>query len=457
MANKFYIDNEVWNDSVVTDARNGTTSDNLLKITLNPAYKSADRAITLDGSTEYASSSSVDFAYTAKFACEFSGSLNDISTSKHVIYRYTGATGYMIRKQTDNKLYVYLDGNSLATDALAFGDGDEYKVVYLGSINVLAIWRNGVELVRATGASITSGSGTLLGSIPSTITNSATSLFVGAATGGVQTWQGEFGNVALTAQIGVSDNTNQKLINIECEGYWDFNDDTLDDTSGNGNDLTGVGIDSTNYGDWTSQEWVTFDFSGLKAIETIVIDKNHNLADGATVEAIIRSPENSLGYVIADSQTVVAGEPVIFTGLAGGASSWSLIITDYGNSDGYISIPMVYMSEDSGCIELSRGFLRGYSFPLETARTVNQATNLALTVYQNSQSLYTLGAKWRVKPADLDLLLSVIAYNVSGRPVVWTPDEIDYYIVQILNAGKPEIINDYHNNTFVGLSLMEVA
>lgn len=414
---------------------------NLNTKALYPAYRSADRALNLNGTDEYMTSASADFAYTTKFALEWSGKLSSAATSdEHLVYRFGGGNGYIVTFENGNKIAVFLDTAAiLETDTLP-NDDQIIKVYYNGGVAtpVLSIWVDDVEVVKAEGASITSGSGTLTGTIPATITNSGTTLYVAANDSGLETWGGTIGHVALTNQIGVSDNSRARLDPSMTDGYWTFDEDDLTDSSGNGNDLTGVGIDSTNYVDYTSFQWVWASYLAIQTFDYLVIDRRHNLTSNANIIVHSLNPYNNATVILATS-AVVAGEAITIDLTAAIANIW-IEFNDSDNPDGYLEIPYIHLTPSK--IDLNRSWLNDgdYSDQNNVTIRVTDGGSRVGQVKTESPLWRHTGTYRPLNTSDQQDMLAAIKATDRGIIPIALGDDNDPQVIRIIY-----LISDNYN------------
>lgn len=305
-----------------------------------PAYRSGDRAISLNGTDESAFVAvDSDFQFTTSFVIEA------------VVTRLSNQ-GASVRLIIGQGLFAAIDGWGLwindseiavrvpdgaannyvitTTSPISVGASKHIKVTYDGSgTPAVTIRVDGVLLATAT-----------VGTIPATLGVSAGSLNMGS-----------YGSVWLNAEIAFvgarsgTGNNDAWLDPTACAVYYPFEDDAANptDISGNGHDMTGVNISAADYVDYTGWQWIQIVSPDSFQPTTLIIDRRHNLQTGAVVELWRRSTTASTRSLIA-STTATAGEAIVLTFSAPSTTpQYTIEINDDTNPDGYISIPIAYL------------------------------------------------------------------------------------------------------------------
>lgn len=206
--------------------------------------------LELNGVDEYAEQDSSAFGLLSSFCIESRESPATIVGTKKTISKYKVAGGYQVA-QVDGELMVWLnDGVSVATvetntSPLEADTTKCFQVLYDSSIPEVSIRADGVEIASATNATQTNC--VLVGTIPTSITDSGDVLGVG---GDAFFYDGKMHYLAISSTLpAIGETLNPE----DCVGYWDFNG-SLQDISGNGHTLTGFNIDSTNFVDVAAHE-----------------------------------------------------------------------------------------------------------------------------------------------------------------------------------------------------------
>jgi hypothetical protein len=457
MGNKFIIDNLLWQPGVEITPATGDAS-GLLGKSLFPGYRSGgDKALSLNGIDEYAHSSDADFGFTTQFAIEtYIVNENEFVSSHHTYASKSdyGTLGYIFRRLSSGVLSLWLEGARIDSDPLPSVADAKVKAIYIGSQQLASIWLNDVEIVRAEAGSITVGSGSLIGTIPTSINAASQKFALGAAYNGSASFDGTMGHLAIKDSNVTNDNSS-----IDAEdsaAYWDFENEDLQDSSGNDHSLTGVGIDSSNYvGQYTNP--VSLQIGGLSNTDKkyLYIDRRHNLSTGSTVEIFLTDP--LLGENADYSRAVTADTAIIFDDLNFTESQVWIQFTDSSKVAEDFIIPCIYLAGDEQMLETQRSFLSGYSSSSETLLKVNESSSGTLTSYVNSPALYSLKAKWRASQSEFATLKNVISYASDNSPILFSPDGSSYYSVYVKNAARPNYNHIKGDRHFVDLDMREIG
>ncbi len=464
MSTEFLINNLLWSGSVTTDAQTGATSaDNLLKKSLYPGYRSAGIALSLNGSDETAFSASTDFAVTGDLVLEFSCNPDTITSLDNLLDKQTSTGGYTLRfSGTSGDISFVgrdftLDANwTVTTNTQPFPASEQWilQAIYDASASTVYITKNGVEVAKATGAAPISGC-TLSGTIGTSLKTTTNNLYLGCDNAVQRFFDGKIDHAAVADTIPATIGT--RLDPTNCLGYWNFDDSVVNptDSSGNLNDLTGTNLDSTNFIASTGNEWISIEDLAAGTKSFLFYDRRHNLQTGATVRLWSGTPYTT--SVLIDTQVATAGEPIIFEPVSLTVIDLWFEISDPGNSDGYISVPTIYIVDSTDVITLNKNWNRPFRYSDKTFQTVNESTGGSLTAYISTEGLYQAEANWMVEAADSAKIKSVVEYARGMTPVLLNLNDTDYYLIYILNNAEPDYTEIAPAVETISLSLREVS
>ncbi len=419
---------------------------NLTLRKLQPAYRSFDRAVTLDGSTEYATSTSTDFDFTGAFAVDTVFEVVATTGSDQTIcskYNTTGPDGsFSLIVKNDLRIKLLLNGTTnqatitLTGTPLTATQWYHLKVVYLASQDV-TFYLDGVLVASCDNATQTGC--TLVGTIDASLDTTTDPFRVG--TTGAGAGVSRFGNVniaflSMVAGANRDQNTYLDFTTTQDSSlicYYNFDADDLTDISGNGNDLTGVNIGAADFGDNTAWQWFKFKQVSSYQPTFVHIDRHHNLQTGATIRLWGRSPTGTNDAELLDTDTATAGEAyTIIISTPTARDQFWLEIDNQDNPDGYISIPFVFIGT---LTDLDHSWIND-------ARWSNQANILTRETDGGARFgiQTTIGELWRlsalfepVDTSDQTTIESAIQFGKRGTvPVVLKDDEGIYRTVYIL-------------------------
>lgn len=336
-------ENAILTNSTVT-ARNENDSypvSNMTRGKLFPAYRSEDKALSLNGSDEYATHvDNADFDIASNLTIEFSVYFTAFTTGRFIVNKVDGTTGYGIQTliSAGNKIRAFI--GSTANYSLCdfiFSTATWYLVkMEYNAVGQTVTWHIDRTLETAV----------VTGAIPASIPTNALDIFIASAQSGASPNNIDIGFMTISPTTSSGD---KSLDPTGSAASWEMNQGLvgglIPDGSGNGNDLTVVNIDSTNFIDYTFQQWITFTaISGTVFGDIFIIDRHHNLSTGAEVS--LWSGDKYVGPTFEeDNVTVTAGEPIVLDGFSAGETEFWLEIDDPSNTDGYISIPLSFFGD----------------------------------------------------------------------------------------------------------------
>lgn len=280
------------NNSVdVSTEQQFDVGDSLLSKSLYPQWRSKGYLWNLFGDN-FGRSSSSDFIINGDVTIEALVSLSSITGTKRLLNRLSNSGGYDVQFTNDEVIFAVYDGtnNGFITTTgvnLVAGVFCRLKCVYDASAQEMSIFKDGVEVARATNSTQTGC--TLTGVIPTSITDPSLDFLIGKASG-----VGFSGSIAFIGIDDIESDDGTYLNPTNCVGYYDFNDADLTDSSGNGNDLTPQGIAALEpeFPRSAAFEYVLFstDISESLSADTYFIDRRNNISSTATVEVYKSSP-----------------------------------------------------------------------------------------------------------------------------------------------------------------------
>lgn len=332
-------------DVYARSAHSAYPASNLALAQLQPAWRSQNWALELDGATEYAwVAAHADFNITGDLTMEVLCEPDNVTGAFLLIHKRDAIDGYSLGI-VNGEIQVWIydtsgTGNTgivtTNTTAVAIDTWYRIKAVYDASAQEISIFRNGIEIARANNIAQT-GCG-LVGVIPTGISVAA-NLGIGATAGGASPFDGQIDFASISAveyDHGGYIYPGDPVV----AGYWKFHQD-LEDSSGNGHTLTGVGLDSSNYLPCTAYHWIESHEVPTTTPDYFVIDRRHNLTSAATWRVLKGSQYTS--YVSLADGTVTADTAVYSDLTTAADTDWWVEIHDPANTDGYLGIPFMHL------------------------------------------------------------------------------------------------------------------
>ena len=289
---------------------------NILLQNVTHIYRSIAKAVVLDGATKHFWIADAAWnSFTGNNAWTFLICPSTISTGswKYIINKWgdAGQRAYAVL-QSDANLIVLLssDGTSTAatvtfSNVFAANRFDRDKLSINLTATRLVLYVNGFESGRVDNTT-QSGSASKTGTIPDALFDGTTRLTIGATALGGSIFLGKLQYVACKA--GAEENGSYFHPTVT-SAYWNFDDSTGDDSSGNNRHLTPVSMVSGDYVDCTAYQWIGFNLPVTKNPTFVVLDRRHNLTSTATVR-LLRTSWNT-AYDSVAVTNVTAGKPVV--------------------------------------------------------------------------------------------------------------------------------------------------
>ncbi len=398
-----------------------------------PGYHSADRALSFNGVDEFASvAAHADFQFTTSCEIEFVFTPDNITGNHPIVEQGSslgGSVGWAVWRAGANLLIQLPSGvvgnnwEGTTVGQLVIGKPIHVKCIYDGSGTPSAeIWTDGDQAPTAT-----------TGAIPASLTVSGNPL-------SIMRDQGANYNSGTLSFLGgrVGTGANAAWLNPSaCAFYYEFEND-LTDSSGNGHNLTGTGIDTTNFSDYTGWQYLSLGHpAGDFVPDKLVIGHNHNMQSGATVD-VWNSTATATGRVKKGSAVVVAGKPVVVDIAPFSNNTWSFEINDPDNPAGFIDISHLYLGKIS---TMARSFLLNYRNGLETLSIQNQDSAGGFSEYPTTDELQIYQGEFRANAADKAILDNARSLSRANEPVLFCLDNSDTSLcrfMKILDANSSQ-------------------
>lgn len=441
------------NTTITARAEDSTyPADNLNRRDLRP-YRSAGKCLDLDGSSEEAhmGSDHADFDITGDLTIEAvvcPATADTSSSYDYIVSKYVASAGnrsYGLTQYDDQfRLLLSDDGSNVCicqpTDfTLSASTHYRVKPIYDASDQAVT-WRiNGT----AYGNTVVSGS------IPASLHNSGTVIYIGADGAGANFWAGKIAS----AGIDNAEHDNGGWLDPSgCVAYWEFNDD-LTDSSPNSHTLTGVGISDTDYENCTAYQWIGLTLNSTQNPTLLVLDRRHNLTSSATVR-LLRDDWFSTFDSVSNITSVTAGQPVVSRISSTTETAWWLEIHDPSNSDGYIEIPHVYLGTYAS---MERAHLSGYGWDEPTPGSAIANSLGGVTGYVRGAQGWSKELSIRCNATDLATMQAVRDVTRLYRPVIFCEDvdneDTQTYLVELSNWKLQHRIGPNH---MVNVNVLEV-
>lgn len=423
-------------------------ANNLLANRFKPPYLSADKFLELNGSDEYCSVlHHADFNATTQFSQETVFILDSLPGGVEIFRKYDGVNGIRVAVLITGEVRVKVD-NSGTTDGtidsaastISLDTLYKLKIVYDGSGPTVTAYLNESPLAMNVTA----------GTVPAAIGANTHTLYFGSNNGTSSFLPGKIARSAFA--ITAFDN-GADLDPLLSGGFWEFGNNNLDDSSGNGHTLTGVNIDAGNFVNELTNQWIDFEFAAAQQPTYIVIPAGHNIGNngGSPMISLKRGDRYSVVQeVVVDQQSVVAGQPIVIRIATPTADThWSIEIDDADNLAGTIEIPYVFMGVRS---PMEKSFQIGFN---EADILLGQMTadgSGSYTAYPRTDEIYQAGPlRFRANSNDKAILESVFAEARRGRPVIFCPSEDDedtdtklVYLPEAMNPRVQKISTKRH-------------
>lgn len=437
-------ENQVFNSSAalaaITPADSVYTISNLLKKVLAPPYRTADRAIVLDGSADYMwIADHADFKTTGNLTMEVLFKANSITGTQMLFHKLETTVGHSLALEGDELRWsINGSGNFEQTDAVNIVIGNWYRVKmeYWAGGAAASFWVNQI-LVDSTTS----------GTIPGSITSGTLNVGVGATAAGAGKFDGTIAYIAIVSDIFSSngilyDYTDKNPTAANSRVFWKFQDD-FDDSTDNGHTLTPVSLGSGDFVNCTAYQCISFYLSSASNYTLIVIDGSHNISSNGEVKIWSRADTSFQGTLtLRDTISVTAGQPIVYYNSTGFSDDALLFeINDPGNSDGNLEISFLYA---------------GYSDPFASASF--QINNIqgrrrhsqryitrtgGIRTYSLSKPFRTLsGIISPLNAADRSILESAADVGSVGDPIIVVYDsdsdslQTNTYLVHWLDANN---------------------
>jgi len=423
-------------------------------------YRSASKAVSLDGATEYFwIADDVWNSYTGDFCFEFElyPSVVDTSgTNKYIINKWgaAGQRAYAVM-QRDAHIWVILSSDGTAETALvrfsnvlstSYG---RFKLCYTAAGANIVLYKNGIESGRVINTT-TSGTAAITGAVPTSLHNGTTRLTIGADSAGANAVAGR---IDFSGFDNAPNDNGGYLWPSTCDAYYNFDNSNGSDSSGNARDLTAVALDSSDYFNCTVHMWIGFTLPAAQNPTLLFLDRRHNLTSTATVKLFRTSWLSS--YNLVASASVTAGQAVVSRFSTTTSSVWWLEINDHANSNGYIEIPYIYLGSHAA---MERAHLRGYSHEEPQPGNPDSDSFGNLTGHIIGGQVWATDLKFRCNAADFATMQAVWDECARYRPVVFCEDaDYENTKTRLVKAYPINYQHIYTTNQWVESKLREVA
>ena len=390
---------------------------------LEPPYRTAAKALELDGANDYAwVADHADFDIVGDLTLEILIEPDTVAGTPWLIDKLGANDGYLLRLDGD-EIAVFIRGitNCQITTTAANLLVDTWyriKAIYDASAEEVSIFLNGIEIARATDLAQTGC--VLVGNIPAAIVANPVRFTIGADSTNANKFNGEIG----FAGIDNAEHDNGGYLDPSgCAGYWNFDDSDLTDSSGNGHTLTGVSIDSSNYQDCTAFAWIGIEYDATQNPKGLFVDPRNNLATGATWK-LCRGDWFST-YELIDSGTVTENEPIISLPDDNTNTKWWLEFHEADNADGYLEFSFIYLGQRLALTAASLSLNRIKAPQMRTITQVRTEAGNIRTSIKSNLYVHILSSIYPMEGADLVEMLAAAAYASQGHVIIFCYDSED--------------------------------
>ena len=387
---------------------------------VGPALGRGIKINTIDGeAAEYAwTADHANFDITLDLTAQMKFCTDRLTAAfdRYLIHKTDGTNGYSIGINIFGKIFIIIenaattDATIVLTDTITPCYWHNLEVVYDASDIMVDVWLDGVNVARATGAAAVFGC-SLVGTVPAAIGVNATRVTIGAnAAGGVV-----FTGIIDLAAIRAAEIQGIDLNPYNCAGFWDF-DDNLIDYSPREHDLTGVGIDDSDYVYRTAN----------KTPLVAALDRRHNLPTGAILRLWKGRPHQS--SVLVATYAVEALKTAVEVLSTNSSLCWwwefsAPELSEGWEPPGYIRVPFAY---------LGTTFTPAFDISDKPQRSNPRAVVRVHTIPGNPHTKVKSDQYWTIQGqfpeiGDIDMANFELleAWALQGKAILYTYDTED--------------------------------